>query len=162
MKIFITGSDGFIGSHLVEKLIEKGHKVKALVQYNSFGSIGHLEYLDKNYKGNFINYMFDPFLIFQRRKNIKGFGPNLLGLLDNTSKKINHIHRKDKNLQNNFISIFKAKNKVNRALRLLNQTNILGKFVPAFGKVVAQMQHDLFHIYTVDEHTLNVIENLRR
>ncbi len=51
MKIFITGSDGFIGSHLVEKLIEKGHKVKALVQYNSFGSIGHLEYLDKNYKG---------------------------------------------------------------------------------------------------------------
>ena len=51
MKIFVTGSDGFIGSHLVEKLIKKGHKVKALVQYNSFGSIGHLEYLDKNYKG---------------------------------------------------------------------------------------------------------------
>jgi NAD dependent epimerase/dehydratase len=50
MKIFITGSDGFIGSHLVEKLIKKGHKVRALVQYNSFGSIGHLEYLDKNYK----------------------------------------------------------------------------------------------------------------
>ena len=48
------------------------------------------------------------------------------------------------------------------ALRLLNKCNILGKFIPAFRRIVAQMQHDLFHIYTVDEHTLNVIENIRR
>lgn len=150
-------------NEIIIKRLKPFSKIKTIVKHklHLFISDELLE-IDKNYKGNFINYMFDPFLIFQRRKNIKGFGPNLLGLLDNTSKKINHIHRKDKNLQNNFISIFKAKNKVNRALRLLNQTNILGKFVPAFGKVVAQMQHDLFHIYTVDEHTLNVIENLRR
>tara|TARA_B110000003_G_scaffold139795_1_gene141389 strand:- start:1909 stop:3255 length:1347 start_codon:yes stop_codon:yes gene_type:complete len=44
----------------------------------------------------------------------------------------------------------------------MNKTNILGRFIPQFGKVVAQMQHDLFHIYTVDEHTLNLIENIRR
>ena len=44
----------------------------------------------------------------------------------------------------------------------MNKCNILGNFIPAFGRVVAQMQHDLFHIYTVDEHTLNVIENIRR
>ena len=46
-KIFITGSEGFIGSHLVELLVKKKFKVKALVQYNSFNSWGWLETLDK-------------------------------------------------------------------------------------------------------------------
>ena len=45
--VFITGSEGFIGSHLTEQLIKKGYKVKALVLYNSFNNIGNLEYLDK-------------------------------------------------------------------------------------------------------------------
>ena len=45
--IFITGSEGFIGSHLVELLVKKKFKVKALVQYNSFNSWGWLETLDK-------------------------------------------------------------------------------------------------------------------
>ena len=41
-KILITGSEGFIGSHLVEKLILKGYKVKCLILYNSFNEIGNL------------------------------------------------------------------------------------------------------------------------
>ena len=45
--IFVTGADGFIGSHLVEKLIFKGFKVKALVQYNLQNSWGWLDELDK-------------------------------------------------------------------------------------------------------------------
>jgi dTDP-glucose 4,6-dehydratase len=47
MKVFVTGSDGFIGSHLVEKLIKLGHKVKAFTFYNSRGSNGWLDALDK-------------------------------------------------------------------------------------------------------------------
>jgi nucleoside-diphosphate-sugar epimerase len=49
-KILVTGSEGFIGSHLVEMLIEKGARVKALVQYNSFNRWG---WIYKNqYRGN--------------------------------------------------------------------------------------------------------------
>src|SRR5215210_9070943 len=44
----------------------------------------------------------------------------------------------------------------------MNQYGILGRYIPAFGRVVGQMQHDLFHVYTVDEHILMVIRNLRR
>jgi len=44
----------------------------------------------------------------------------------------------------------------------MNQYGILGRYIPAFGKIVGQMQHDLFHVYTVDEHTLMVVRNLRR
>ena len=47
-KIFVTGADGFIGSHLVEKLVEEGHQVRALVQYNSFNTKGWLDHIDTN------------------------------------------------------------------------------------------------------------------
>jgi [protein-PII] uridylyltransferase len=109
-----------------------------------------------------IKYLFDPFLIMQEQEEIVGFGPNLLGELNKLSKLIDSKVRIKSDNQNSFISLLKANNKVNRTLRLMNKTNVLGKFIPQFGKVVAQMQHDLFHIYTVDEHTLNLIENIRR
>jgi dTDP-glucose 4,6-dehydratase len=47
-KVFITGAEGFIGSHLVELLVKKNFKVKALVQYNSFNTWGWLDNLDKH------------------------------------------------------------------------------------------------------------------
>ena len=46
MNIFITGADGFIGSHLVEHCVKSGHNVKALSMYNSFGSNGWLDSID--------------------------------------------------------------------------------------------------------------------
>ena len=48
MKILITGSEGFFGSHLVERLVKKGHKLKCLVLYNSFNNYGWLDSLSKN------------------------------------------------------------------------------------------------------------------
>jgi dTDP-glucose 4,6-dehydratase len=47
MKILVTGADGFIGSHLVERLVRLGHRVRAFVFYNSLGSNGWLDYVDK-------------------------------------------------------------------------------------------------------------------
>ena len=44
----------------------------------------------------------------------------------------------------------------------MNRYGILGRYLPAFGRIVGQMQHDLFHVYTVDEHILMVVRNLRR
>ena len=58
-KIFITGADGFIGSHLVEELIYKGYEVKALAQYNSFNNYGWLEDLDNVVKNNFEKHLGD-------------------------------------------------------------------------------------------------------
>ncbi len=48
------------------------------------------------------------------------------------------------------------------ALRQMNETGILGRFLPDWGRVVAQMQYDMYHVYTVDEHTLLTIGNLAR
>ncbi len=48
MNIFLTGSEGFIGSHLAERLVKDGHKIKCLVQYNFLNNYGWLETIDKN------------------------------------------------------------------------------------------------------------------
>jgi len=50
VKILITGADGFIGSHLAERLVKKGHKVKAFVYYNSFNSLGWIDFIEDKIK----------------------------------------------------------------------------------------------------------------
>ena len=122
----------------------------------------HLE-INPNFKGHSITpYVFDIFITFQKYPSIKSLGPNLLILIKESTRKINLAFRKNKLQQQKFLSILKSEEKVNRALRIMNKCNLVGAYIPAFGKIVSQMQHDLFHIYTVDEHILNVIRNLRR
>lgn len=118
--------------------------------------------LNTNIKKDNSRKIFAYFHLFQRNPSIQGFGPNLINHFVTTANLIDKPYRFDKNIQKDFLQILKEKQKVNRSLRLLNRYNILGKFLPVFGKIISQMQHDLFHIYTVDEHTLNVIDNLRR
>ncbi len=69
-----------------------------------------------------------------------------------------------KNRQNNrlFIELLQQKQGVNKALKLMNRYGVLERYIPAFGKITGLMQYDLFHAYTVDQHTLFVIRNLRR
>jgi [protein-PII] uridylyltransferase len=107
--------------------------------------------------------IFKYFHLYQSSKVYSGFGPSLMQkFYEFSDQSLNASYRKDKEIQIDFIKIFCAKKKVNRSLRLMNRYNILGGYLPVFGKIISQMQHDLFHIYTVDEHTLNVIDNLRR
>ena len=61
-----------------------------------------------------------------------------------------------------FLEILREPEGVTRALRRMNLYGVLGRYIPAFGRVVGRMQYDLFHAYTVDAHTLFVVRNLRR
>jgi [protein-PII] uridylyltransferase len=54
-----------------------------------------------------------------------------------------------------FLRLFQQKHLIH-PLRRMNQFDILGRYLPAFGRIVGQMQHDLFHVYTVDQHILQV------
>jgi len=55
------------------------------------------------------------------------------------------------------MQLFREPDKITRKLRLMNRYGVLAAYLPNFEKIVGRMQYDLFHIYTVDEHTLMVI-----
>ncbi len=61
-----------------------------------------------------------------------------------------------------FMAILRSPTGVIRELRRMHRYDILGRYIPAFGRIVGQMQHDLYHVYTVDEHILKVVRNMRR
>ena len=61
-----------------------------------------------------------------------------------------------------FIEIVQQAEGVSRAFQLMNRTSVLGRYLPTFRRIVGQMQHDLFHVYTVDQHILMVLRNVRR
>jgi len=61
-----------------------------------------------------------------------------------------------------FLKIFTDPNKLTRKIRMMNRYGVMAAYIPAFDAIVGRMQYDLFHIFTVDEHTISVIRNLRR
>ena len=106
--------------------------------------------------------IFEAFLILQQRPEITGMGANLLRNLQRVKKLVNQDFRQSLQNRKLFIEILSQPNGIHHALRAMNRYGILGSYIPAFGKIIGQMQHDLFHVYTVDEHILNVLANLRR
>lgn len=70
--------------------------------------------------------------------------------------------RNNKINQQNFLNLFTAKDNIYPEIRRLNQLEILSLYLPIFGNIVGQMQYDLFHVYTVDQHSLEVLKNLRK
>lgn len=104
----------------------------------------------------------DGFLLLQQHRELKGMSPNLIRALHRSRGLVNREFRQSDRNKRLFIEILKQHEGVTQVLRLMNRYGILGRYIPAFGRIVGQMQHDLFHVYTVDEHTLNVLRNLRR
>ena len=65
--------------------------------------------------------------------------------------------REDREANELFLSILTSRKNPERILRLMNESGVLGKFLPDFGRIVAMMQFDMYHSYTVDEHTIKTI-----
>lgn len=102
------------------------------------------------------------FLLLQQHPSITGFSAPLVRALQAAQPLIHRHFRQSASHKALFLQIIQGREGVHRSLRRMNRYGILGRYIPAFGRVMAQMQHDLFHVYTVDEHTLNVLRNLRR
>jgi [protein-PII] uridylyltransferase len=106
--------------------------------------------------------MLEAFVILQQRHDVKGMTAATLRALWRASVLINPAFRRAPQNRELFMQILRSPTRVVRELRRMNRYGILGRYIPAFGRVVGQMQHDLYHVYTVDEHILNVVRNLRR
>ena len=102
------------------------------------------------------------FLLLEGHPELKGISSETLRALWRATSKIDAAFRKNEKNRRLFMQILQAPRGITHALKRMNQYGVLGKYIPAFGRIVGRMQHDLFHVYTVDEHILKVVGNLRR
>ncbi|PTR15449.1 UTP--GlnB (protein PII) uridylyltransferase GlnD [Nitrosospira sp. Nsp2] len=101
-------------------------------------------------------------LLLQQHPELKARSATTLRAMWQAAPLINAAFRRSPHNRAHFMEILRQPHGLTSELRLLNRYGILGRYLPAFGRIVGQMQHDLFHVYTVDEHILMVVRNLRR
>jgi [protein-PII] uridylyltransferase len=83
--------------------------------------------------------------------------PRALRLVTQSLRLIDATLRSDPEANRIFMEILTSRNDPETSLRRLNEAGVFGRFLPDFGRVVAQMQYDMYHVYTVDEHTIFAI-----
>ncbi len=102
------------------------------------------------------------FLWMTKLPEIQGVRANTIRLIHQSTYLINQAYRNNPIHHQQFLEIFKSPNGPYHALRHMNRYGVLGHYLPCFQQVMGQMQYDLFHIYTVDQHALFVIRNITR
>jgi [protein-PII] uridylyltransferase len=104
----------------------------------------------------------EAFLLMQQHSELKGMTARTIRSLWRARTLIDDDFRSNPENRARFVELFKQERGVLHEFRRMNQFDILGRYLPNFGAIVGQMQHDLFHAYTVDQHTMQVLRNLRR
>mgnify|MGYP000651515396 CR=1 FL=1 len=123
---------------------------------------GLLELRHENVFSEDPHAVFKCFLTLQTHEQVHGLSAATLRALWRANRVINKDFRNDPVNRRLFMALFRAPQGLTHTLRHMNQYGLLGRYIPAFGRIVGKMQHDLFHVYTVDEHILFVVRNLRR
>lgn len=104
----------------------------------------------------------ETFVLLQAHHELKGIGAATLRALWRARHRMGPAFRRDPRNQALFLEILRSPTRVVRTLRRMHRYGIIARYIPAFGRIVGQMQHDLYHVHTVDEHILKVVRNLRR
>lgn len=102
------------------------------------------------------------FLVMQAHPELTGLSAQVMRAMWHAKRLIDTQFRRNPVNRSLFLQIFQQPRGIVHALRRMTLLNILPRYLPEFRKIVGQMQHDLFHAYTVDQHILRVIRNLRR
>ena len=102
------------------------------------------------------------FLVLSQTSNVKSLSATIFRALYNARQKMDSKWRAAPVNRALFMKLLKQPEGVSRAFHLMNSTSVLGRYLPAFRRIVGQMQHDWFHVYTVDQHILMVLRNVRR
>lgn len=106
--------------------------------------------------------LLEIFLLMAENPNIKGVRASTIRQIRAHRYLIDDTFRKDLRCRTLFMEILRQKTGITHQMRRMNRYGVLAEYIPAFKAIVGQMQHDLYHAYTVDEHTLKVLRNARR
>ncbi len=123
------------------------------------------EYLEATHEDLFSrtpSALLELFVVLQQNPEIKGVRASTMRAVSKSLWLIDEEFRQNPRHHRLFLEILRAPAGVTHELRRMNTYGVLGRYIPAFGRIVGRMQYDLFHAYTVDAHTLFVVSNLRR
>ena len=123
---------------------------------------GFIEVTDEHIFERYPFALLEIFLLVQQHPEIKGVRASTIRMIRSHRHLIDDAFRNDLRNRSLFMEILRQPDGLTHELRRMNRYGILAEYIPAFGKIVGLMQYDLFHIYTVDEHTLMVVRNMRR
>ncbi|MDY6942441.1 MAG: [protein-PII] uridylyltransferase [Pseudomonadota bacterium] len=106
--------------------------------------------------------LLEMFLLLAEDPNLKGVRASTIRLVRAHRNLIDDHFRADIRARSLFMALLRQPHGITHELRRMSRYGILARYIPAFGRVVGRMQFDLFHVYTVDQHVLFVVRNLRR
>ena len=149
--------------HVDEVILREGEKenIKPINERfqirNDYIEVVHSQIFEKDPSA-----LIEIFVLMGENPHIKGIRASTIRLLRDNRRLIDDDYRQDIRNVTLFIELLRTQNHMTLQLRRMARYGILGRYLPEFGQISGQMQHDLFHIYTVDAHTLQVVENMRK
>ena len=168
----------------VEKMMKKFYEMASILSY--FNEIVYEKYNEKYSRKTFQNkvtgihkhknkiginnvslsnnknLIFEIFIEIGKSKITNSIDTETKSLIKKNAKLIDKDFRRNEVYANQFLNILKSKYNLSSILRTMKALGILQRYIPEFDNVIGQMQFDLFHVYTVDEHTFKVVRNMRQ
>ena len=123
---------------------------------------GHIEVCNAKVFTKTPSALMEIFVLMASNNAIDGVRASTIRLIRKSHHLIDNRFRADPKNKRYFLELLRSPQRVALNLRRMKRFGILDKFIPAFAGIVGQMQHDLFHIYSVDAHTLELIKNISR
>ncbi|MCG3200806.1 MAG: Bifunctional uridylyltransferase/uridylyl-removing enzyme [Gammaproteobacteria bacterium] len=123
---------------------------------------GYIEATSRQVFSRYRFAMLEIFLLLQRNPSIQGVRASTIRLIRDHRHLIDENFRADLRNRSLFMEIIRQPRRIGHELARMHRYGVLEAYLPVFGKIVGLMQFDLFHVYTVDEHTLTVVRNLRQ
>ncbi len=155
----LAGLNDMLLQHFDEAILRSGERLESVPLNERFEIAGG--YIQARSRAVFREHpsaLLELFLLMAEHPEIEGVRADTIRLIRDHRHQIDDLYRDDPHHQYLFMSLLRSGGNVARQLRRMNRYGVLGKYLPEFGQAVGLMQHDLFHIYTVDAHTLRLLK----
>ncbi len=123
---------------------------------------GYLDFVDQKVAEQNPKLLIELCALFHNNSKYRGVRASALRLMRSRKSLIDEEVRNDPQVRAMLLELFSRPSRIFKTLSLMDGTGLLGQLIPEFKKIIGQLQYDLFHVYTVDAHLLNVIWHLQQ
>ncbi len=149
--------------HFDQEIVHVGEP-EAVVQLNERFNVrnGYIDVVSEQVFIDYLPALIEIFVLMGQHNYIRGVRASTMRLMRTHRERIDDEFREDPVVIDLFMQLLRLDRNVPLQLKRMRRHGILSKYIPAFGEIIGKMQYDLFHIYTVDIHTLEVVQNIYR